>query len=101
MKKPNLTFHYLYRDSGNYKIFGEQVFRNSEELSPQAAEHILRTKLIDSEFFYPAQNRIPLFEEHQDSLYFYGWYEFREFSYTDEDITDRRTIGEFLTEFSS
>ena len=101
MKKPNLAFHYLYRDCGNYKIFGEQVFRNSEELSPQAAEKILRNKLIDTEFFYPSQNRISLFDEHQESLYFDGWYEFREFSYTQEEITDSRTITEFLAEFST
>ena len=101
MEKPNILFHYLYRDSGNYKIFGERVFRNREGLSPEKAEQILRKKLIDQEYFYPSQNKIPLFKEHQESLFFYGWYEFQEFCYTKEEVSDPRTLTEFLAEFSS
>lgn len=99
MKKKNISFQYLHRDEGNYKSFGKIVFGNKEGLTPEKAERIIRKKLIDFEFFYPADNGIPLFLEHTSSLYFSDWYEFQKFSITDEEPTDPRNLNCFLSEF--
>lgn len=99
MHKKNISFQYLHRDEGNYKSFGEIIFKNSEGLTPHQAEEILRKKLIDSEFFYPSENQIPLFPEHSGNLYFSDWYEFQSFSQTDENLTDHRSLSTFLSQF--
>ncbi len=31
--KNNIQFNYIYRDAGNYKVFGYVVFANPQELS--------------------------------------------------------------------
>ena len=99
MQKNNISFHYLHRDEGNYKIFGKVVLKNSDGLAPQDAEKIRRKKLIDHEFFYPSENDIPLFPEHSGLLYFSDWYEFQEFSKTIERPTDSRELTTFLSKF--
>lgn len=99
MLKKNISFQYLHRDEGNYKSFGEIVFSNKESLTPEKAERIIRKKLIDSEFFYPAEIGIPLFLEHTSSLYFSDWYEFEKFSYTTAEPTDSRDLRIFLSQF--
>lgn len=101
MEKKNMSFQYLHRDEGNFKIFGEIVFLNTNDLTPAEAEKILRKKLIDSEFFYPLENGIPLFSEHTGLLYFSDWYEFQEFSRTTEDSTDTRDLSYFLSNFKT
>ena len=99
MKKDNILFQYLHRDDGNYKTYGEIIFANREGLSLEEAERILREKLIDSEFFYPSKNGIPLFAEHRNSLYFSDWHEFQQFSITNEEPTDSRDLRKVLNQF--
>ena len=99
MSKENIAFQYLHRDDGNYKTYGEIIFKNKEGLAPQDAEKILRKKLIDHEFFYPLENDIPLFPEHTGLLYFSDWYEFQEFSNTAERPNDSRNLTTFLSRF--
>ena len=99
MKKNNILFQYLHRDEGNYKTYGEIIFTNKENVSPEEAERILREKLIDFEFFYPLENGIPLFPEHSGSLYFSDWYEFQQFSVTNEEPTDSRDLKTILIQF--
>lgn len=101
MQKNNISFQYLHRDEGNFKIFGEVIFENNEGLSPHQAEKVLRKKLIDSEFFYPSENGIPLFPEHSENLYFSDWYEFQMFAETTEEPTDKKDLRDFLSGFSS
>jgi hypothetical protein len=57
----NLRFHYLYRDSGNYKKFGHKDYSNPGNLTIEEAEKLLRKYLIDKEFFYPEKVGIPSF----------------------------------------
>ncbi|MDT0650585.1 hypothetical protein [Autumnicola edwardsiae] len=93
----NLKLKYLYRDDGNYKIFGSIVLRNATGISPAEAANLLQEKLIDREYFYPSDAQIPLFEEHNIcGNEFTGWYEFDEFSFTEEKPSNNRTLGKFL-----
>ncbi len=93
----NLEFHYLHRDEGNYKIHGSIIFKNPHQLSPADATKLFSQKLIDGEYFYPKEVKIPIFEEHSglgDS--FTDWYEFSQFSLTEKTPTDPRTIEDIL-----
>ncbi|MCX2836753.1 hypothetical protein OQ279_01200 [Salinimicrobium sp. MT39] len=100
MQKKSISFQYLHRDEGNYKTFGEIIFGNDEDLSPEKAEETLRKKLIDTTYFYPLPNGIPLFQEHTGYIYFSDWYEFQKFSRTNEKPTDPRSLSTFLSQFS-
>ncbi len=99
MQKNKISFQYLHRDDGNYKIFGEIIFANKEGITPEGAERILRKNLIDTEFFYPSENGIPLFPEHKSLFYFSDWYEFQKLSITNQEPTDLRDLSIFLSQF--
>lgn len=91
--KANLKFEYLHRDEGNYKIFGTVIFTNPENISPEEAKTLIEEHLIDQQFFYPKEIKIPLFNEHNGiGIYFSDWYEFWQISTTNERSTDPRTI---------
>lgn len=70
-----IRFHYLYRDSGNYKKFGHKDFSNPNNLTVEEITLRIRQALIDTEFFYPEKAGIRKFRFHRycDD---YSWYEF-------------------------
>jgi len=70
-----VRFHYLYRDSGNYKTFGHKDFSNPSELNLEQLICEIRKSLIDTEFFYPDKVGIKKFLFHR-YLDDFSWYEF-------------------------
>lgn len=70
-----IRFHYLYRDSGNYKKFAHRNFSNPNNLTVEEITQRIRQALIDTEFFYPEKVGIPkfLFHRYDDD---FSWYEF-------------------------
>ncbi len=98
----NLEFQYLHRDEGNYKIHGSVIFKNPQKIKPSEATELIKAGLIDGEYFYPKEAKIPLFEEHkEDSEFFTDWYEFDKFSFTDENVSDSRSLKEFINCFEN
>lgn len=95
----NLKFEFLHRDEGNYKLFGSITLWNPNGTSPAEATEALKEKLIDREYFYPKDHEIPLFQEHTGITLFSDWYEFDQFSTSEEATTDPRTVEEFLESF--
>jgi hypothetical protein len=96
----NLKFEYLHRDGGNYKLFGSIILENTNEISAAHASGLLNKKLIDSQYFYPKETKVPLFEDHKkDSEFFTDWYEFEQFSYTEEKGTNFCSVEEFIQSF--
>jgi hypothetical protein len=97
----NIKFNYLYRDAGNYKVYGEVVFANPNNISLDFLESELRKNLIDSEFFDPLRLKIPALK-HLNHSYDHdldhSWNEFVDFEPTQEVITDSRPIETFLKE---
>jgi len=55
----NIKFNYLYRDASNYKNFGSIIFHNPNNLSIDDVENIIRSQLIDGEYFYARKLNIP------------------------------------------
>lgn len=95
----NIRFHYLYRDSGNYKTFGFQDFSNPNNLSVEQIQIEITKKLISGEFFYPEESGIVKFEFHRYCDDF-SWYEFE----TVEEVkgnTTAKTIDEFIIGLST
>ncbi|KAA3614743.1 MAG: hypothetical protein D8M58_09800 [Calditrichaeota bacterium] len=96
----NLKFEYLYRDAGNYKQFGFIVLNNPSNLDPDTATSLIRKHLIDGEFFYPKKVQIPLIERYKfDFDLDHQWYEFENFSFTNEIHTDPRSVETFINSF--
>ena len=70
-----ILLNYLYRDSGNYKKFGNKRYSNPEQLTIEEITQRLIQNLIDQSYFYPEQVGIKKFKFHRhidDS----SWYEF-------------------------
>lgn len=96
---PNIQFSYLYRDACNYKLFGQVVFRNQENLSLEEIRGKIRAQLIDGEFFDAAKWGLPLlqFEDYLPEVD-HSWYEFEDVELTSIENSDNRTIAEFIKE---
>jgi hypothetical protein len=95
----NIRFEYLYRDAGNYKNWGEVVFKNNNNLDVESLDRKVRNVLIDSEYFVAEKVSVPSlqFEEYIEALD-HGWHEFHMFDHTSaepNDILDR-DVHEFI-----
>ena len=90
----NIRFHYLYRDSGNYKTFGFKDFSNPNNLSLEQIQIEITKKLISSEFFYPEESGIEKFKFHRNCDD-YSWYEFESVEKVKEN-TATKAIDEFI-----
>jgi hypothetical protein len=98
----NIKFNYLYRDAGNYKIYGEEIFSNPDGISVQEIETKIKAALIDGEFFEPEVWGIkPLrFDEWNDDLD-HGWNEFESVEETNDGQRDMRSITQFIEAVSA
>jgi len=82
---PNIKFNYLYRDSANYKKYGSIVFANPTNIDLLELETLIRSKLIDSTWFYADEWGMPeLFFDTFDWKVDPTWHEFESVEHTDE-----------------
>jgi hypothetical protein len=86
-----IRFHYLHRESGNWKKFGSKKFSNPEQLTLEEIEKKIRENLIDQEYFYPDQVGIMKFKFHQH-LDDYSWYEFKSVEMLDNIDTSTKVL---------
>jgi len=95
----NIKLSYLYRDASNYKLFGQVIFRNPENLSIEEINRKIHVCLIDGEFFDAKKWGIPVlqFENYNKELD-HPWHEIEKIEATTAEITDNRSIAEFLRE---
>jgi hypothetical protein len=82
---PNIKFHYLYRDAGNYKNFGSVVLVNPENLSLAEFENRLRANLIDDIWFYAEDWGLPNLRPHL-TIHDPTWHELLSIEFTDDEI---------------
>lgn len=89
----NTKFQYLYRDAGNYKQYGEVVFKGSILPKEEAA---LKDALFDGQWFNAKAVGVPerFFEERNDDDH--GMHEFICCTFTTEKPTDKRSISAFV-----
>ncbi len=99
--KNNIKFSYLYRDAGNYKVWGYEVFSNPDFLSLNIIEQAIRTSLIDGEFFDPDDWKVKRLK-HDDWIpeLDHTWNEFDSIEFTDENPTINISINEFIKKIS-
>lgn len=95
----NISFEYLYRDSGNFKNWGEVIFSNNNNYDTISLEKQVREVLIDKEFFIANKVAVPnlKFQEYIESLD-HDWHEFYSFQQSISRPTDShgRDIEEFI-----
>ena len=94
---PNIKFNYLYRDGGNYKKFNSIIFENEESSSLEELELLIKSKLIDGEWFYADQWKIPeIFLSTFDFKIDPTWHEFESVEYTDEPSNSTFSLADFI-----
>ena len=95
--KNNIKLNYLYRDSGNYKIYGNQIFTNPDSIKIEDIERKIKSALIDGEFFDPLKWGIePLkFQDENEDLD-HPWNEFNSISLSNEPPSVDFSITELL-----
>jgi hypothetical protein len=95
----NMRFEYLYRDSGNFKNWGEIIFSNPNKMSIDELVPMAGKVLIDQSYFYATKAKVPdlHFEEYNEQLD-HGWHEFHAFQVTDDIPNDpyKRSVDEFI-----
>jgi hypothetical protein len=93
----DIKFNYLYRDAGNYKIFGSVIFTNIGSKSIGSIELAIREKLIDNEYFIPEKWNIPRlsFGDYSPELD-HDYHEFESLEETDDNAPEKCDISILL-----
>ena len=85
----NVCFEYFYRDSGNFKTFGDVVFQNKQGLNVSDVEEEIRQNLIDQQFFYTEEIQIEsLLTPEAVTDVDPTWHEFQSLTETDQKVND-------------
>ncbi len=95
----NAKFEYLYRDAGNYKKWGDVVFKNRDNVDIDLLESMLISVLIENEFFEADKSGLPkLSFQELDKDLDHDWYEYSSLKKTTEQENDihNRDIIEFI-----
>ncbi len=95
--KSNIKFNYLYRDAGNYKVYGYEIFSNPQSAQLAEIERKIRSSLIDGEFFDPQHWKVKRLK-HDDWIpeLDHTWNEYESVEYTDEVPTMSLAVNQFL-----
>lgn len=88
----NIKLNYLFRDAGNYKMFGFVILSNPGGKNPEEIDGELRRFLIDGAYFYPEQVQLPVLDCSDAGM----WHEYEKVEMTDEEVNDERTIEEVI-----
>ena len=100
----NIQFEYLYRDSGNYKNWGQLVFANPQNISVESLKRKAAKFLIEQLYFVAEKARIPdLHFDEFDTAVDHAWHEYYSFEPTNTLPTDAldRSIDQFLVDLRS
>lgn len=91
----NIKLNYLYRDGGNYKLYGFEIFSNPQGRTLTEIDLRIRECLIDGVYFDPLKWRIrPLKFDIWDSELDHSWNEFDGLEFTGEN--SKMSIEDFL-----
>lgn len=93
----NIKLNYLYRDSGNYKQFGNVVLTNLNNLEIAHVEEVIRQNLIDQEFFSAEHWGLPTLYFHEPTTSDHEWHEFESVGVDDSYQIPTESIEAFLS----
>lgn len=95
---PNIKFNHRYRDAANYKNHDFIIFENDQSISLKEFEHLIKSKLIDGEYFYADDWKLPeLISSFFDFKIDPTWHEFENVELTDEPTNSTLSLAEFVT----
>ena len=95
--RSNIKLEYLYRDAGNYKIYGNQIFPNPDNIKLEDIERRMKSVLIDGEYFDPVKWGVePLGFQDQNEDLDHFWNEFNSVSLSNEPSTADFSITELI-----
>ena len=89
----NIRFNYLYRDASNYKKHNAEVFSNKANIPIAEIDTIIRSVLIDGEWFYNEKWGLPdLHFNNWDEDIDHHWHEYN----CVEETADNVTMGDIF-----
>lgn len=93
----NISFEYLYRDAGNYKLYGTIVFKNENNVPLIFLHRAIEACLYQRIYFIPELLEIPRlkFRDYNEDLDHF-WHEFDSISETDFPHTAGKTVSKFF-----
>jgi hypothetical protein len=100
----SILFEYLYRDAGNNKLWGDILLSNQKGLDVRHAESVIRSSLIDGEFFVAEDLNIPVLSfQRRDPDLDHGWHEFHSLEVAENvhDGSSKRDLSDFLQEMQA
>jgi hypothetical protein len=74
----------MFRDEGNYKLFGRVCFSNPQQASLGTIQYLIKTALIDYMYFYPQEWKVPLLSDNYLTMTETDWCEFESVEVTTE-----------------
>lgn len=93
----NVKFDYLYRDTGNYKLYGTSILTNRHDIPIDELERQTCNSFIDKVYFDPVKCNIPKLEFPEiDEELDHDWHEFLAISSTEEVPDLNLDILEFI-----
>ena len=98
LRPTNIQFNYLYRDAGNYKVYGYIVLSNPTNRSLDELDLEIKKHLISEQYFDPDKVGIPRLQHKRwNSELDHTWNEYSCIEYTSETAGISLTI-DFLLE---
>ena len=98
----NVLFDYMYRDFDNWKMSGEVVFANPDDLPLDGAAQRIRLACCRENNFNARQVWIPeIYYEDTDVETEQTYHEFCGLEPTVKLVTDRRTLAQFIDDFEA
>jgi hypothetical protein len=94
---PNIKLSYLYRDAGNYKQFGFEVFSNPGQKSLPDIEKAIQARLTDGTYFEARKWNLKSLHKHAyDPDFDHNWHEFEKIEPTHAVPTSDIDLTQFL-----
>ncbi len=93
----NIEINYLYRDAGNFRLYGSKVFSNSANLALEVIRLNIESKLIDGLYFVPEiwgieRLAFDKFDEVED----HSWHEIETIEFSNKDAEFESDIVSLL-----
>lgn len=101
-RPPSILFNYLYRDAGNYKVYGSIILANPDNRSLGEIVLEIKRHLISEQYFDPDKLGIPRLQHKKwNSELDHSWNEYSGIEYTSKTTGIHMTVDSLLEKLNA